>query len=158
MAEEHARKEGDMKLAAVAGAALVLALAACGGEEPAEEPTREETPDTAQADTAASADVPEPAETAEQPAVAEAEPGLGARSSWSMTMGELSLAMEDDTVTGEYPLGTLRGAIDNRVLTFDYVEGDLTGTGMLQFDRTFQNFTGYQVMGEDTLEWSGERL
>jgi len=149
-----------MRFALTAIAAMMLALAACGGGEPAEEAGGEETAaDTAATDTAeADVPVPEPEELPEDPAEASAEPVLGPQSRWSMTMGELSLALEGDSVTGEYPLGTLRGTIDDRVVTFDYVEGDLTGTGMLQFDRTFQNFTGYQVMGEDTLEWIGERL
>ncbi|MFO7949086.1 MAG: hypothetical protein R6U36_01810 [Candidatus Fermentibacteraceae bacterium] len=149
-----------MRFALTVIAAMMLALAACGGGEPAEEAGGGETAaDTAAADIAeADVPVPEPEELPEDPAEAAAEPVLGPQSSWSMTMGELSLALEDDSVTGEYPLGTLRGTIDDRVVTFDYVEGDLTGTGMLQFDRTFQNFTGYQVMGEDTLEWVGERL
>lgn len=149
-----------MRFALTAIAAMILALAACGGGEPAEEAGGEKTAvDTAATDTTeADVPVPEPEELPEDPAEAAAEPVLGPQSRWSMTLGELSLALEGDSVTGEYPLGTLRGTIDDRVVTFGYVEGDLTGTGMLQFDRTFQNFNGYQVMGEDTLEWVGERL
>jgi predicted small lipoprotein YifL len=149
-----------MRTVLTAIAAMMLALAACGGGEPAEEAGAEETaPDTATADTAeAEVPVPEPEEPPGDAAEATAGAALGPQTNWSMTMGELSLALEGDSVTGEYPLGTLRGTIDDRVLTFEYVEGDLTGTGMLQFDRTFQSFTGYQVMGGDTLEWIGERL
>jgi hypothetical protein len=140
-------------------AAALLVLSACGGEEAGQAGETEDCDTvTVEGGSGEPEAVPEPEELPEDPAEAAAEPGGGPQGTWSMTLGEMSLELRGDSVIGDYPLGTLRGTVDDRVLTFDYVEGNMTGTGMIQFDRTFESFTGWQLMGADTLEWSGERL
>lgn len=146
-----------MRYSLAFAAAVLLAVLACGGGS--EEPPETASEDAAVAESAQAVEPPElePQELAEEPAEA-AEPTGGPGGSWSMTLGEMTLAVNGDSVTGDYPLGTLRGTVDDRVVSFEYVEGSITGTGMMQFDGAFESFTGWQVMGQDTLEWSGERL
>jgi len=142
-----------MRYSLAFAAAVLLAVLACGGGS-------EEPPETASEDVAVpeSTQSEEPPELEPQEPAETAEPTGGPQGSWSMTLGQMTLAVSGDSVTGEYPLGTLSGTVDDRVVSFEYVEGSITGTGMMQFDGAFESFTGWQVMGQDTLEWSGERL
>lgn len=157
---------GQSMCRALLAAALLAAplSVGCGGSESAEDAgaqseSREEAPvaaDSSAGDSvrpvADGTDV-ESYEEPQQPEVPASPEGA-----WGMTLGQLDLSADGDSVFGQYPLGTLSGSMEGLSMRFRYREGELTGTGMIQFDRNMQAFTGYQIMGGDTLQWQGERL
>ncbi|MBD3370964.1 hypothetical protein GF402_11470 [Candidatus Fermentibacteria bacterium] len=127
-----------------------ILLLACGGEERADSDTAANVePAVAAGDTVPATEAGMDTTTAEPD---------GPAGTWSTTMGELSLEMEGDLVTGDYPLGTLEGELDDTTLRFEYTESSLEGEGVFEFDRGFESFTGHQLIGDQEVPWEGARL
>ncbi|NOQ21136.1 MAG: hypothetical protein GQ565_00615 [Candidatus Aegiribacteria sp.] len=138
--------------------ALLATIGSCGGNsesETVDSSSTEVLPDTVITGEPVITDVSEQLqETAETVPVTADPAGL-----WDTTMGQLELVVDDsDNVTGEYPLGTIRGTLTGSILEFTYSEGSLQGEGTFTYEDDFNSFTGVQDIAGTELVWDGRRL
>lgn len=79
---------------------------------------------------------------------------------WATDFGVLKLSQDDDSVVGQYVLGTVRGKVKGRVLTLRYTEDTVTGEAKFTLARDSSSFQG--VWRQDGTKlwfvWNGKRL
>ncbi|MCG8650993.1 MAG: hypothetical protein MI861_14230, partial [Pirellulales bacterium] len=79
---------------------------------------------------------------------------------WATDYGILQLTQDGMSVEGDYPLGTIKGTVKDRVLELRYKEANATGEAKFTFAKDFSTFQGtWREDGTDRwLPWNGRRL
>ncbi len=80
---------------------------------------------------------------------------------WRTTISTVKLEQKGDTVTGSYGPGgrfPLKGTVKDKVLTFEYEEGQAKGEGRFTLDASGNAFTGgFQIKNGQSGYWNGWR-
>ena len=79
---------------------------------------------------------------------------------WATDFGVLHLTQDGETVEGRYPLGTVRGTVEGRILTLRYKETTVTGEARFTISEDQSTFTGTWREDGTTawLQWNGRRM